>query len=1285
MKIKNYILILCLFTASVVFPQGTTIIDSIKSAGLTAGTNVFRSYRIYIPKYCIDNPSIAVPLIFNFHGTTMTAQSEEQMCGFDVIADTAHFIIVYPQGLKQPNSGNPAPTAWNSLGTVQQNKDTDLKFTTDLLDSIESWYSISTCRVYATGMSIGGFMTHDVGCFLSSRFAAIASVSGIMLSSHHSACNPTHPTPVMQIHGDADNTVNYNGGTGMSGVDTLINWWVNYDNCTKPATKTSLTNSCTADNCTADNYMYPNGKNTSHVELYRIVGGDHAWPSNAFCSSSTPVTNHDFNASLAIWKFFRPYCLDDLNGTTTCTQPSVTTQPSSTTVCAGNNTTFGIAATGTGLSYQWQVNSGSGFTNITNTAPYSTVTTATVTITGATSGLNGYKYQCIVSGTCTPTTTATSSVATLTIPAAPTATVSGDATICSGTSTTISIAFTGTGPWTVTKAVNGVSQTPVSPPTSPYTFNASASGVITVAILTDNNGCTGTSSGSATVKVISAITTSNKTEVCNSGNTDYVVEFDIAGGDTTTYAVTGGTGTFTTPTHFKSDPIASGTSYSITVNDNYSCGTHPVVTGTKTCSTSTSTCTATAVISGDTTLCPGTSAAAIISIALTGTPPWSVTYAIGGVNQTPVPTSSSTYTFTTTTAGIYTLASVTDNASCTAITSGSATVTTNTAITTSHKTEVCNGSGIVVEFDIIGGDSTTYKIAGGTGIFTSPTHFKSDPITTGPSYTLTVTDTFACATPTIVSGNKTCGGGGCNATAVISGDTTVCPGTSISVTVSIALTGTPPWSVVYKINNANPTTVPTSSSTYTFTTTTAGVYTLASVTDNASCTAATSGSATVKVNSAITTSNKTEVCNGGNTTYVVEFDISGGDQTTYTVTPSGSMTTLTHFKSNPITSGTAYSFIVNDKYACSSPPLVVSGNKTCTTTSTGCSATATISGNTTICSGTSAIISVALGGTAPWSFAYAVNGGTPTMATSTSATYTFAATTSGVYTLSGVTDATQCTGGTTGGNATITVNSAITTSAPTFTCNANSSSYTAEFDISGGDQASYAVTGGTITNGNHFTSSAITSGTSYSFTVNDAHNCAPVSVIGTHTCASTGPCNATATISGGGTICHGSNTTMSIALTGQAPWSFTINPGAINVSNQNTSPYTITASVAGSYSVTTVYDATCKGTSSGSAVVQSCVIPGPSTGIEENSDLKDILIYPNPTNGIFSIVIKNANFTELQITIVDIVGTEVFSSSDKGITSDYLKQINIADASKGMYYIKLNAGADIKISKLIVQ
>ncbi|MBL1407548.1 MBG domain-containing protein [Sphingobacterium faecale] len=102
--------------------------------------------------------------------------------------------------------------------------------------------------------------------------------------------------------------------------------------------------------------------------------------------------------------------------TTIKSAPSITAQPAGSTICAGSNTTFS-AAVADATGYQWQVDQGLGYTSIANTGRYSGATTATLTITGAEPGMNGYTYRLVATGDCTPA--AVSNGASLTIESAP--------------------------------------------------------------------------------------------------------------------------------------------------------------------------------------------------------------------------------------------------------------------------------------------------------------------------------------------------------------------------------------------------------------------------------------------------------------------------------------------------------------------------------------------------------------------------------------------------------------------------------------------------------------------------------------------------------------------------------------------------------------------------------------------------------------------------------------------------------------------------------------------------
>jgi len=94
--------------------------------------------------------------------------------------------------------------------------------------------------------------------------------------------------------------------------------------------------------------------------------------------------------------------------------PAITAHPVPANTNVGGNATFTVTASGTALTYQWEVNAGSGFITVPNSGVYSNAQTAVLTITVATLAMNNYSYRCIVSGGCTPPATSNSALLTVT-------------------------------------------------------------------------------------------------------------------------------------------------------------------------------------------------------------------------------------------------------------------------------------------------------------------------------------------------------------------------------------------------------------------------------------------------------------------------------------------------------------------------------------------------------------------------------------------------------------------------------------------------------------------------------------------------------------------------------------------------------------------------------------------------------------------------------------------------------------------------------------------------------
>ncbi len=161
-----------------------------------------------------------------------------------------------------------------------------------------------------------------------------------------------------------------------------------------------------------------------------------------------------------------------------CVVAGITTPPANVNSCAGANASFTIVAAGTPINYQWQVNTGSGFADVPNAPPYTGGTTATLTITGVTAGMNGYQYRCIISNTCTAALT--SGAATLAVGTnAVVNTHPAGSTICDAANTSFTVAATGATSyqWQVNTG-SGFADVPAAPP---YSGTTTATLTITAA------------------------------------------------------------------------------------------------------------------------------------------------------------------------------------------------------------------------------------------------------------------------------------------------------------------------------------------------------------------------------------------------------------------------------------------------------------------------------------------------------------------------------------------------------------------------------------------------------------------------------------------------------------------------------------------------------------------------------------------------------------------------------------------------------------------------------------
>ena len=296
MKKSFSFLFLFIVCISFSYAQGY-ISETIQYDGLT------REYSIYVPASYDGTTSF--PLLFNFHGGGGVIASQIAIADMSPIADTANFIVVYPQARQDPSDGN----SFNWIPKVPGTFD-DVPFISSLIDTIASIYQINQDRIYACGYSLGGDMCFELACKLNSRIAAIAPVARTMQANPDSFCSPVHPTGVLTILGTDDNVSPYNGITYLGteyylSAEETHNYWASHNNCDINPTMSTVSPS-------VERYTWSTTSGCSYVEELKVIGGGHDWPGS--------FGNMTIDSNTEIWQFVSKY---DINGLIGCSTASL--------------------------------------------------------------------------------------------------------------------------------------------------------------------------------------------------------------------------------------------------------------------------------------------------------------------------------------------------------------------------------------------------------------------------------------------------------------------------------------------------------------------------------------------------------------------------------------------------------------------------------------------------------------------------------------------------------------------------------------------------------------------------------------------------------------------------------------------------------------------------------------------------------------------------------------------------------------------------------------------------
>ncbi|MBW2465068.1 MAG: prolyl oligopeptidase family serine peptidase [Deltaproteobacteria bacterium] len=252
-----------------------------------------RSFLLHVPAGY--DGTMAAALVLNFHGYTQDAAQQVSLTGMNDEADERGFIAVHPDGIGSLGSFN----GGECCGTAESMDADDVGLARAIVADVSGRACVDPRRVYATGMSNGGFMAYRLACEASDLFAAIAPVAAV-LGLPDEQCTPSRPVPVMEFHGTSDFIVPYDGGgfSDYRSVDDTIASWRTINGCTGDPTVTFDMGDTTCQTWSAC-------EAGAEVILCTIEDGGHLWPGGVGGLGS----DASIVATDAMWDFFDRHSL----------------------------------------------------------------------------------------------------------------------------------------------------------------------------------------------------------------------------------------------------------------------------------------------------------------------------------------------------------------------------------------------------------------------------------------------------------------------------------------------------------------------------------------------------------------------------------------------------------------------------------------------------------------------------------------------------------------------------------------------------------------------------------------------------------------------------------------------------------------------------------------------------------------------------------------------------------------------------------------------------------------
>lgn len=230
-----------------------------------------RDFQLVVPPGY--DPQHPAGLVVGLHGYTSNAADLDSYFGLSAEAARRGLLVALPEGTKDSGGDQ----FWNATGACCDFDNSgvdDSGYLSGLIDLVTKSYAVDPGRVYVVGHSNGGFMALRLACEHADQVAGIMSLAGAQ-NLDESACRPSQPVSVLQVHGTQDETISFTGTRGYPSATDTASEWADLDQCSGKAAAADPRDLDSAGGAETRVTAWTSCRGGAGVELWAIEDGGH--------------------------------------------------------------------------------------------------------------------------------------------------------------------------------------------------------------------------------------------------------------------------------------------------------------------------------------------------------------------------------------------------------------------------------------------------------------------------------------------------------------------------------------------------------------------------------------------------------------------------------------------------------------------------------------------------------------------------------------------------------------------------------------------------------------------------------------------------------------------------------------------------------------------------------------------------------------------------------------------------------------------------------------------------